>query len=93
MPRGTQVKRDGLAITVKGRDTSIGIALRHPSCTRLHVWSARDHNGGETAPTGVSFRGQTLKTIRTEGAQGSPHTILITPEESRMLIIVGGQSF
>ena len=93
MPRGTQVKRDGLAITVKGRDTSIGIALRHPSCTRLHVQSTKDHTGRETALRGIGLRGQTLKTIRTEGAQGSPHTILITPEESRMLIIVGGQSF
>ena len=38
----------------------------------IHVRSARDHTGEETAPRG--FRGQTLKTlIRTEGAQGSPH--------------------
>ena len=29
MPRGTQVKRDGLAITVERRGTSSGIALRH----------------------------------------------------------------
>ena len=31
MPRGTQVKRDGLAITVERRDTSSEIALRHLS--------------------------------------------------------------
>ena len=31
IPRGTQVKRDGFAITVKGRGTSSGVALRHPS--------------------------------------------------------------
>ena len=31
MPRGTQVKRDGLAITVERRGTSSEIALRHPS--------------------------------------------------------------
>ena len=33
MPRGAQVKRDGLAITVERRGTSSGIALRllsHP---------------------------------------------------------------
>ena len=34
MPRGTQVKRDGLAITVERRGTSSGVAVRplsHPS--------------------------------------------------------------
>ena len=31
-PRGAQVKRDGLAITVERRGTSSGIALRHLSC-------------------------------------------------------------
>ena len=30
----TQVKRDGLAITVERRGTSSGIALRHLSCPR-----------------------------------------------------------
>ena len=65
MPRGAQVKRDGLAITVERRGTSSGIALRHLSHPWLHVRSARDYNGGKT-----------LKTIRTEGAQGSPHKLL-----------------
>ena len=37
MPRGTQVKRDGLAITVERRGTSSRIALRHLSHPRLHV--------------------------------------------------------
>ena len=94
MPRGTQVKRDGFAISVERRGTSSEIALRHLSHPWLHVWSARDHTGGETAPRGVSFRGQTLKTIRAEGAQGSPHKlpILIMPEEPRVLMVVGGQS-
>ena len=72
MPRGAQVKRDGLAITVERRGTSSGIALRPLGCPRLYVWSARDHTGGETDPRGAGFRGWTLKTIRTEGAQGSP---------------------
>jgi len=75
MPRGAQVKRDGLAITVERRGTSSGIALRHLSCPWLHVRSARDHTGGETAPRGVGFRGQILKTIRTKGARGSPHKL------------------
>ena len=76
MPRGTQVKRDGLAITVERRGTSSGITLRHLSHHQHHVRSAKDHTGKETAPRGVGFRGQTLKTIRTEGAQGSPHKLL-----------------
>jgi len=75
MPRGTQVKRDGLAITVERRGTSSWIALRNLSCPQLCVWSARDHTGGETAPRGIGFRSWTLKTIRTEGAQGSPHKL------------------
>ena len=73
MPRGTQVKRDGLAITVERRGPSRGIALRHLSLPRLHFLSARDHTGGETAHRGVGFRGWTLKTIRTEVAWVSPH--------------------
>ena len=75
MPRGTQLKRDGHAITVERRGTSSGIALRHLSHPRLHVWSAKDHTGRETAPRGVGLQGQTLKTIRTEGAQGSPQKL------------------
>ena len=42
---------------------------------RLHVWSAKDHTGRETALRGVGLQGQTLKTIRTECAQGSPHKL------------------
>ena len=40
------------------------------------------------------LRGQTLKTIRTEGARVTPTQapVLITPEEPRVLITVGGQS-
>ena len=37
--------------------------------------SAKDHIGRETAPRGVGLLGRTLKTIRTEGAQGSPHKL------------------
>ena len=42
---------------------------------QLHVQSAKDHTGRETAPRGVGPQGRTLKTIRTEGAQGSPHKL------------------
>ena len=75
MPRESQVKRDGLAITVERRGTSSGIALRHLSHPRLHVRSAKDHTGRETALNGVGLRGRTPKTIRTEGALGSPHKL------------------
>ena len=75
MPRGTQVKRDGLAITVERRGTSSRIALRHLSRPWLHVQSAKDHNGGETAPRDVGLPGWALKTIRTEGVRGSPHKL------------------
>ena len=75
MPRGAQVKRDMLAITVERRGTSSRIAFRHLSRPRLQVRSAKDHTGIETAPRGIGFRGQTLKTIRTEGARGSPHKL------------------
>jgi hypothetical protein len=53
MPRGTQVKRDGLVITVERRGILSGIGLRHISRPRLHVQSAKDHNGEETAFRGV----------------------------------------
>ena len=43
IPRGTQVKRDGFAITVERRGTSSRIALRHLSHHQLHVQSAKDH--------------------------------------------------
>jgi len=75
MPRGTQVKRDWLAITVERRVISSDIALRHLSCPRFHVQSAKDHTERETTPRGVSFRGWALKTIRTEGAWGSPYKL------------------
>ena len=73
MPRGTQVKRKGLAITVERRGTSIGIALRHLGHPRLHVQSSRDHTERETVLRGVGFSGRTLKTIKTESTAG-PHT-------------------
>ena len=64
------MKRDGLAITVERRGTSHRITLRHLSHPRLHVQSAKDHTGRETAPRGVDLQGRTLKTIRTKGALG-----------------------
>ena len=85
MPRGTQVKRDGLAITVERRGTLSGIALRHLSHPQLNVRSAKDHTGRETAPRGVGFTGwtQDLK-VPTQAP------VLITPVEPQVLITVGG---
>ena len=56
-------------------------------------WSAKDHTARETAPRAIGFRARTLKTIRTEGAWGSPTQalVLITPEEPQVSITVGGQ--
>ena len=49
MPRGTQVKRYELAISVERRGTSSGITLRHLSRPWIHLWSAKDHTGREIA--------------------------------------------
>ena len=67
------MKRDGLVTTVERRGISSGIALRHLSCPLLQVRSAKDDTGEETALRRVGPRGQALRTIRTESAQGS-HT-------------------
>ena len=75
MPRGTQVKRETLVITVERRGISSGIALGHLSRPWLQVWSAKDHTREQTALQGVGPRGRTLKTIWTEGARGSPHKL------------------
>jgi len=53
MPRGTQVKRDRLAITVERRGISGEVALRCLRCPQLPVLSVKDHSGGETIPRGV----------------------------------------
>lgn len=41
MLRGTQVKRDGLVVTVARRVIASGIALKFLSCPRLHIRSAK----------------------------------------------------
>ena len=75
MPRGTQVKRDGLAITVKRRGISSKVVLRYLSHPQLPVQSIKYHMGGETALKGIRPRGWTLRIIRTEGAWGSPQKL------------------
>ena len=75
MPRWTQVKRNGLVITLERRGISSGIALRHLSRPRLHVQSAKDHTREETAFQGVGPRWWILKAIRTDWrCPGGPHT-------------------
>ena len=56
--------------------------LRHPSCPQLHVWSAEENTGEETALWDVGPRGRTLRTIRTEGAT--------PPEKPWVLTTLGG---
>ena len=93
MPRGTQVKRDGIAITVERRGTSRGIALRHLRHPWLHVQSAKDHTGRETAPRGVGFTSRISRQSGMKVPRGPPQApVLITPEEPQVLITVGGQS-
>ena len=93
MPRGTQVKRDGLAITVERRGISSKVALRRLNLPRLPVQTVKDHNRRENAPRGVGPRSQALRTIRTKCAQSlytSSH-----PNNTwgtRLLVTVGGQS-
>ena len=70
------MKRGGLIIMVERRGISSRIALRHLSHPRLHVQSVKDHSGEETALRDVGPRGQTLKTIVTDSAWGSPHELL-----------------
>ena len=67
------LKRDGLAITVERRGTSSGIALRLLSHPWVHVLSSKDRTG-ETAPRDIGPRGQTLRTIKTEGTHTSSHS-------------------
>ena len=73
MSRGTQVKRDGLVITVEKRGISSKIALRYLSCPWLHVQSAGDHTGEETALQGVGPRGGISRQSGLKVPRG-PHT-------------------
>ena len=94
MPSATQVKRDGLAVTVERRDTSSGIALRHPSrppapcpvCKGPH--RKRDCPQRRRSP---GWDSQGNQDWRCPGFY-TQAPILITPEEPRVLITVGGQS-
>ena len=93
VPRGTQVKRDGLFSTVERRGISSGIALRHlshpqlrPVCKGPH-WrrdcSLRCRPQGSDSEDNLDWR-----------CLGVPTQvpILITPKEPWVLIIVEGQS-
>ena len=73
MPRGIQVKRDGLAITVERRDTSSEIALRHlslpGSMSSLQGTTLQERLPPEAQVSGVRLSKQSgLK------APGGPHT-------------------
>ena len=56
MPRGAQVKRNRLAITVESWSISSEVALRHLSHPRLPVPSVKDHTGGG-CPQRCRFQG------------------------------------
>ena len=73
MPRGTQVKRDGLAIIVEKEGHLKWDCPQASKPPQLPVLSAKDLTGEEIALQGVGPRGQTLKTIGLEVLRGS-HT-------------------
>ena len=68
-------KRDGLVVTMERKGISSRIALRHLSHPWIHVQSAKDHTGEETALQGVGPGSWTLKTVTTEGTWGSLHKL------------------
>ena len=95
MPRRTQVKGDGLAITVERRGISSRIALRHPSHHWLHDWSVKDHTGERDS----SLRCRSQRSY-SQGKWGwrcpgvpTQAPILITPKEPWVLITMKDQSF
>ena len=71
MLRGTQVKRDGLVVTVARRVIASGIALKFLSCPGLHIRSAKTTLEKRHRPQGLES-----KAIGTEGAWGCPHKTL-----------------
>ena len=93
MPRGTQVKRDGLAITVERRGTSSRIALRHPSCPRS-MSCLQGTTVKERLPQRCRFQGLDSQDSQDWRCLEVPTQapVLITPEEPWVLITVGGQS-
>ena len=82
MPRGTQVKRDGLVITVERRGISSGIALRHPWLQRRDC-PLRCRPQGSDSQDNWDWK---CLGILTQAP------VPITPEEPQVLITVGGQS-
>ena len=94
MPRGTQVKRGGLVITVERRGISSGIALRHLSCAWLHVQSVQQPHLCRDCPPKCRPQASDSKGNCDWKYPGVPTqaSILITPVEPWVLITVGGQS-
>ena len=89
MLRGTQVKRDGLVITVARRVIASGIALKFLSCPWLHKRSAKTTLEKRHRPQGLESQGN-----RDWRCLGVPTQVpvLITPEEPQVLITVEDQS-
>ena len=89
MPRGTQVKRDGLIITVERRGISSGIALRHLICPGL---VCQGPHWRRDCPLMCRPHGSDSQDNPDWRYLGVPTQapILITPEETQVLITVGG---
>lgn len=73
---------EGMGLLLLWEEGHLKGHLRHPSCPQLHVWSAEENTGEETALWDVGPRGQTLRTIRTKGAT--------PPEKPWVLTTLGG---
>ena len=95
MPRGAQVKRDRLVITVERRGISSRIAPRHLSCPQFQVPSAKTKGEYWISDCSLRCRPQGLDSQdnldwRYPGVPTQAF-IVITPEEPRVLITaVGG---
>ena len=90
MPRGTQVKRDGLIITAERRGISSGFALRHLSCPWLQV--CKGTYWWRDCPLRCRPQGSDSQDNLDWRCPGVPTKapVLITPEEPRVLITGGG---
>ena len=93
MPWGTQVKKDGLAVTVEGRGTSSKIALRHSKPPPAPCLVCKGPHWRRDCPQRRRSQGSDAQDHQDWRCPGVPTQalVLITPEEPRVLIMVGGQ--
>ena len=93
MPRGTQVKRDGLLFTVGRRGISSGIALRHLRHPLAPCLVCKGPHLRRDCPQSFRPQGLGSQDNQDQRCPGVPTqaSILITPKEPLVLITVGHQ--